>query len=74
MRNVGTLFMILAKEQVSRTMTTKAMYLGLIKHLFNECQMLFDYLLQARCWARQHGEDKDEQEIFSRIFQANKDA
>lgn len=55
-------------------MTTKAMYLGLIKHFFNECQMLFDYLLGARCWARQHGEDKDEQEMFSRIFQANKDA
>lgn len=43
------LFLFLAKEQVLWTMTTKAVYLSLIKHLCNECQMLLDYLLWARC-------------------------
>lgn len=47
--NFGTIFMFLAKEQVLGSKATQAMYLGLIKHLVNECPMFFDRSLWARC-------------------------
>lgn len=72
MGNVGAIFMFLAKEQVLWTVTTKAMYLGFIKHLFNKCKVSSDYLLWAKYWLGNMEKTKMDKEMFSRIFQANK--